>query len=610
MGGLKAYRLLVLPMRRLLSIIVLSLMVMSSVPQETHLEGDKSVHFVDSPLSFSFTNGPAAAEEIKGVKTLTFNVNGGNDENISSMVLEIQLSDGSWSEVRNLTESPWLVYFDSTQYANGSYQLRVRGWDHNVSNHTDWTISNQFSIVNQEPVITQFTLEGIAYGDGSTSSNRAWLSTPLEGDLNFSWSVLDDDLSHASLGNTPGSGSVPDDGPGTLNYAWSWSPGDIQEGTYNPRLTVYDYSGFQVSDTLFIGIDRTPPTMTAPTIGNGESWQNQEEVTISSIMSSAEDGSGSGIAEVMLNYSDTWTSINDETYTLNLNDGETILGFKPIDNVGNQGEEIQVVVNVDTLNPEGISWTVDTLTTSNDAPVNVSFSAFDAGSGIDDEECQIQYGFDANGIGAIPDLGGWQNAPETGLETTAGSNNWITKSRQYLMLRAVLVDQAGNEFTTIPAAYQILPGLDLSWNITSTNVDRLVVRPSSSSEDVVISSEITSNEVYGGSVMVHLEAAPADRNSQVEWTNIETRLIPAGSFANQTHAMTWNYSVPEAGQWDLRLVIDPTNLIDEFDEGNNAHYMMVTGASVNNPGTVPSFAPSILGIIGVGFLIAWIQRKK
>ena len=610
MGGLKAYRLLVLPMRRLLSIIVLSLMVMSSVPQETHLEDDKSVHFVDSPLSFSFTNGPAAAEEVKGVKTLTFNVNGGNDENISSMVLEIQLSDGSWSEVRNLTESPWLVYFDSTQYANGSYQLRVRGWDHNVSNHTDWTISNQFSIVNQEPVITQFTLEGIAYGDGSTSSNRAWLSTPSDGELNFSWSVLDDDLSHASLGNTPGSGSVPDDGPGMLNYAWSWSPGDIQEGTYNPRLTVYDYSGFQVSDTLFIGIDRTPPTMTAPTIGNGESWQNQEEVTISSIMSSAEDGSGSGIAEVMLNYSDTWTSIDDETFTLSLNDGVTILGFKPIDNVGNQGEEIQVVVNVDTLNPEGISWTVDTLTTSNDAPVNVSFSAFDAGSGIDDEECQIQYGFDANGIGAIPDLGGWQNAPETGLETTAGSNNWITKSRQYLMLRAVLVDQAGNEFTTIPAAYQILPGLDLSWNITSTNVDRLVVRPSSSSEDVVISSEITSNEVYGGSVMVHLEAAPADRNSQVEWTNIETRLIPAGSFANQTHAMTWNYSVPEAGQWDLRLVIDPTNLIDEFDEGNNAHYMMVTGASVNNPGTVPSFAPSILGIIGVGFLIAWIQRKK
>ena len=36
------------------------------------------------------------------------------------------------------------------------------------------------------------------------------------------------------FGNTR-SGSVPDDGPGTLNYAWSWSPGDIQEGTYNPR---------------------------------------------------------------------------------------------------------------------------------------------------------------------------------------------------------------------------------------------------------------------------------------------------------------------------------------------------------------------------------------
>ena len=64
--------------------------------------------------------------------------------------------------------------------------------------------------------------------------------------------------------------------------------------------------------------------MTAPTIGNGESWQNQEEVTISSIMSSAEDGSG-GIAEVMLNYSDTWTSIDDETFTLSLNDGKQFL---------------------------------------------------------------------------------------------------------------------------------------------------------------------------------------------------------------------------------------------------------------------------------------------
>ena len=138
------------------------------------------------------------------------------------MVLEIQLSDGSWSEVRNLTESPWLVYLIRPYMQTEVTNLRKR-MDHNVSNHTDWTFSNQFSIVNQEPVITQFTLEGIAYGDGSTSSNRAWLSTPIEGDLNFSWSVLDDDLSHASLGNTPGSGSVPDDGPGSLNYAWSWS---------------------------------------------------------------------------------------------------------------------------------------------------------------------------------------------------------------------------------------------------------------------------------------------------------------------------------------------------------------------------------------------------
>jgi len=50
-------------------------------------------------------------------------------------------------------------------------------------------------------------------------------------------------------------------------------------------------------------------------------------------------------------------------------------------------------------------------------------------------------------------------------------------------------------------------------------------------------------------------------------------------------------------------------VIDEYDEGNNANYLVVTGASLDAPGTVPSFAPSLLLIVLVGFGLSLLQRK-
>ena len=78
------------------------------------------------------------------------------------------------------------------------------------------------------------------------------------------------------------------------------------------------------------------------------------------------------------------------------------------------------------------------------------------------------------------------------------------------MLRAVVVDYAGNELVTIPSAFQVLPGLDLSWNATQTNVDRLVVRPGDTNGDIKITSMLEANQAYGGAVTVYLQAAPAD----------------------------------------------------------------------------------------------------
>ena len=71
-----------------------------------------------------------------------------------------------------------------------------------------------------------------------------------------------------------------------------------------------------------------------------------------------------------------------------------------------------------------------------------------------------------------------------------------------------------------------------------------------------------------------------------------------------------DYVVPNTGQWDLRLVIDPSNVIDERDESNNNHHMMVTGASVSGVGVVTSFAPGVIALIVAGIAIAWYQRRK
>ena len=93
---------------------------------------------------------------------------------------------------------------------------------------------------------------------------------------------------------------------------------------------------------------------------------------------------------------------------------------------------------------------------------------------------------------------------------------------------------------------------------------------------------------------------------------METIVVDAGNLSDQCRCETivWNYVVPNTGQWDLRLIIDPSNSIDERDESNNYHYSMVTGASVSGVGVVPSFAPGVMALLIAGFTIAWYQNRR
>ena len=117
------------------------------------------------------------------------------------------------------------------------------------------------------------------------------------------------------------------------------------------------------------------------------------------------------------------------------------------------------------------------------------------------------------------------------------------------------------------------------------------------------------NENYGGTINVRLEAAPADRSADVAWTIIDSRTLDAGSLTDKSELLTWEYIVPSEGQYDLKLVVDPTGVIDEYDEGNNENYMVVTGASVSSIINAPSFLPPLGAIIVCGLVISLIQRN-
>ena len=590
----------------LVTVLLLSMLSVSP-PMPSQLDSELK-SFDTSSMSIVFSNGPVEDESVTGLKTVTFTLSGTGT--IDSILVEIAEVGGAYSSLTNLTSSPWLFNFDSTSYANGTYTLRATGWDSDVDD-TTVTTSDEFTIENQVPVITAFTVLSPDVGTGATSSDRAWFNVSQTGTLEFRYGLSDDDFDRATLQNVPGPGSPAADGPTSLAYGWDWSTGSFSEGTWNPRLTLFDNSGLSSSETLFIGIDRSGPSMSSVSVGNGNTWQSTSSVTISGILDATNDGTGSGVDYVELQIDgDAWTELSSNSHTIELSEGTHSISLRATDRVGNIGNTISATIRVDTSMPELVGWTVDPLTTDLIGTANISYSTFDLLSGIDTNAVSLQYGFDSNGVGLTPDLSGqWLELPGSGLDRGLAMANWATKSRQYLMLRATIADEAGNSETTEPQAFQVMPGLDLFWNTTATDVDRLVVRPGETFGNVTITGELNSNQNYAGAVVVSLEAAPADRSATTQWTVMNVQTLPAGSLGDGVETVEWSYTVPNSGQHDLRVRIDPTNVIDENSEINNDHYMVVTGADVSSPGLVPSFAPTLTALICVGFLVALLQQR-
>ena len=131
------------------------------------------------------------------------------------------------------------------------------------------------------------------------------------------------------------------------------------------------------------------------------------------------------------------------------------------------------------------------------------------------------------------------------------------------MLRAIISDNASNQKVTDPMFVTILPGIDLSWDLTQ--LDRLVIR-TGSGQIFTLNSTIISNEPFSESFEATLQLAPADRDSNVEWTTISTETIPIGAMSDLSHEISWKFSLTSGGQWDVRVLLDSGEIIDE--EGN------------------------------------------
>ena len=587
------------------------LLICTTIPSQHSIDNQLPEEAIiaesNSDVTISYTNGPNSGQSLTGVYTLSFSFSGSGT--ITSLTVEI--SDGTtWTNVAVLTGSPWVTYLDTTTLTNGSYTLKATAYDDTVGEDVV-EVSPSFTVDNQVPIITQFTVANIEYGTGTSALDRAWFSIDSTATLDFSWNAADDDLLRATLTNVPGPGAPASDGPSNIAYGWDWSSGSFDEGTWNPRLTVYDNSGLSVTETMFIGIDRTGPTIGTITSGSSSGWLSSSSVTLSGLINAIDDGQGSGLAYTEISLDGlSWTQNTLDSYTLNLNDGSHTISIRATDNVGNIGPTTQISVQVDTEDPIANGWLVDELTTALIGPANVEFQAIDLNSGIDNTNSFIEYGFDANGFGQTPDLSGsWQASMGSGLDSVVAQSSWATKSRQYLMLRATVVDNAGNSFQTSPVFYQILPSLDFEWNLTETNVDRLIVKPGDSTGNITVTGLLEVNENYGGAITLRLESAPADRDAQVAWSVIESRTLDAGLMTDREELLIWNYTVPSEGQFDLRLIIDPNNVIDEYNENNNYNYMVVTGASVSSVINAPSFNPSIGAIIVCAFVISLLQRN-
>jgi hypothetical protein len=558
----------------------------------------------------AFDSVPTAAEIVGGAVQISLT----NTSEIGWAILEFSdASDTpSWSELSNLSGVPWTYSWDSSGETDGDYRLRVSPFY--ASNESAMSIfeSADFTLDNTAPTGLSLSLDAAQLGDGSSSVNRGWLNVANNGSLTIHWDATDTHLRKATISGVPGPGAPSADGPGPLVKRWDWSSGAFAEGTYTVTLTVYDDAGNTASRQLFLGIDRSGPTAGNPTLSQAEeTWTDSTVIYVQNLAIGATDNGGSGISDYEWRFdSDSWTSLGaGGASSLSLPEGVHTLSFRAVDKLGNAGPSIDQTMWADHSAAVPGGWLVPEVTSSTNGAVALEIHASDTLSGIDLDNSTLQYGFDSDGLGITPDITTRWIDFDDGLSGSLPSSiDWSTKQGDWLMLRAVLQDVAGNQEASTATFIKITPGLDIS--LSEVEIDRLIVAVGFRNE-VHINATLVTNEAYMGSVTVRLEQAPSNRDSSTSWTTLETRTVAPGSLLDSNERLEdWTVTLLSAGEYDIRLVVDPDNQIDERDEGNNEAFLVINGARPRTINAVSGFVPGLIGISAVGIWLAWTMRRR
>ena len=362
---------------------------------------------------------------------------------------------------------------------------------------------------------------------------------------------------------------------------------------------------------MYLGIDRTGPNTGTPVFSVSEStWTNDAVVTVGALAAGASDNGGIGIDHYEWRVdNEDWNNFGSgSTSTLPLPEGQRVLSFRAVDRLGNSGASTNHTFWTDQTDPVAGGWSIPEITTMTQGQISVQLIATDTLSGIDESNTTLRYGFDNDGMGSIPDITNQWLSLGSGMNANLPSGiDWSTKQGDWLGVSAIMSDNAGNQILSPPTYVRIVPGID--FHLEDVSVDRLIVA-ANTGDKINVTGTVVANQAFTGSVIVRLEMAPSDRTTDTNWTVLETRTLNAGSLYDGREVLDpFEVRILASGEYDLKLSIDPDEIIPEKDDGNNVEYLVVSGARPSSIGAVTSFMPALFLLIAVAGWMAWTMRS-
>ncbi len=324
-------------------------------------------------------NNPGA--NIRQTVTLSSTENdpasGGYASGLTSVAYEYSANGTTWAPIGTLSSAPFdSMPWNTTGVTDGVYQLRIVVTDVAGNVKTSAAVTN-VRIDNTVPTTSQ-----------NDPGQYLRATKPLTGTAADSGSGIDHvDFERAPAGSGSWSLVATDSNPGD-GIGVSFDTTTVADGHYDFRTVAYDVAGNQASSTPVNDrlVDNTVPNATL----NDPGAYLRGSVNLTSSTSDPGGANASGIASVAYEYSTngggTWQPTGSTFDSTSVADGNVQLRVVATDNAGNSTASSALTKLVDNTKPA----TTDNAPSGwQSSPVTVTFSASDAGSGVNVTEYSV-----------------------------------------------------------------------------------------------------------------------------------------------------------------------------------------------------------------------------